>query len=514
MPKSTESVNKDLKDLLDAKGFKIIMKTSGADDVPIPEEADVFQFKFKSGDKDYGTVAVTIDGLKDLVVYYNNEVNKAKSKNSNTGWLGFIGELKKFALNHSLGFKLSDEDKLGQDMKVRDHNKKLDEGYYGTRHTSYSDNSPPSIKMILKHNKALDEGDARYRFVERIFLENEHGERVLVPSTRPGIGRVFARHLAEGGQHNDQRWQHIAEMVQDSTKLGGFVRATRNGQYNESVEGIISEATNHYHNLRETLKRLQSSRGYNQYFESWTPTIMESSDDEVSLIEMFRNSSVDSRIEGAIPVLRKLNLPITETADVSMFEDWADGILGEMLKPALPGQQEALIDLLGPDSDFMPLGPDASNAIGELSDVLDDDRLNARLRKAADRDTNRDARAIIIGWMSEQAGEEYDDILNKIEPGSDAEEPEEPPVHDADQPEEAPPEEPDADTDEQGPADADGFPDVSDLPEPPAPVKENVSRLKRVQDNRNWRDPNIKMMKTPMELDESLLRLRRLSGLE
>jgi hypothetical protein len=245
--------------------------------------------------------------------------------------------------------------------------------------------------MILKHNKKLEEGDARYRYVERIFLENEMGERVLVPSTKPSVGRAFARHLAEGGQYNDERWKHICEITEDIKKLGGFVRATRNNQFNESVQRIVTEATTHYQTLRETMKRLASGRGYNTYFESWTPTLMEDQDTD-SLTELFKHSTLDTRIESAIPVLSRLNIAITENTDIDMFEAWADNIIDEALIPRQPDQRDALIDLLGPDSDFMPLGPDGSSAIGELAGILEDDELNDRLAKAAHRDPNRDAK--------------------------------------------------------------------------------------------------------------------------
>ena len=412
MPKSIKSINTELYDLLIGRGYDVTMYDSAGNSVPIPEESDAFQFKFVSGDKNYGTVTITIDNSKNLIIYYNTSVTRASDEN--TGWVEFVDQMSHFALPRGLDKKMKDMSKLDTDMKMRAHRKKLEEGYYGTKHTSYSDNGPSTIKMIIKHNKPIGESDARYRYVEKIFLENDLGERILVPSTRPGIGRVFARHLAEGGQHNDQRWNHICEMVEDVKKLGGFVRATKSGQFNESVQRIVTEATNHYQQLRESLKRLQTSRGYNSYFENWQPTIMEDSDTG-NLNELFRNSSIDSRIESALPILSRLNIAITENSEVSVFENWADGVIEEALIPNQPIQKEELIELIGPDSESLPLGPDAANAIGELTGILENDSLNNRLQKAAERDSNRDARPIIIAWMSEQLNHDYDEILDKIQ---------------------------------------------------------------------------------------------------
>jgi hypothetical protein len=272
--------------------------------------------------------------------------------------------------------------------------------------------------MIIKHSRPLSETDVRYRHIERIFLENEAGERVLVPSTKPSIGRVFARHLAEGGQHNDERWNHINEITADINKLGGFVRATKNRQFNESVQRVVSEAVEHYIKLKETVKRLQSHRGYNNYFESWRPTLLEQDNTE-SLSEMFKSTVLDPRIENAMSVLGKLNLYIVESPDTTVFEQWADSILDEALRPNQPDQQAQLIELLGPESDYLALGPDASNAIGNITDLIQSDELYDRLHDAAELDANRDARPIITAWMSEQPGAEYQEILDQIQSNSD-----------------------------------------------------------------------------------------------
>jgi hypothetical protein len=483
MPKSNKSINKDLYQLLKSRDLDVTMKYSNGDDAPIPEEADVFEFDFYHNGENHGTVTITIDGLHDLIVYFNETVSKGADEQA--GWVQFVKQLKKFSIGHQLGFKLSDMDKLNNDMKFREHNKKLDEGYYGTRHTSYSDNGPPSIKMIIKHNRPISETDARYRSIERIFLETEQGERVLVPSTKPSVGRIFARHLAEGGRYNDQRWQHITEMVEDVRQLSGFVRATRNRQFNESVVRLVNEATAQYQTLRENLKRLQSRRGYVHYFESWSPTLMEDSGED--LTELFMNSSLDPRIESALPVLNRLNIKITETSESAMFEDWANEILDEALRPTQPEQRDDLVELLGPDSEYMALGANADSAIGQLQGVLQDDDLNQRLVNAASRNPNRDARPIIIGWMSEQSGEDYNEILRAVDPDSkvdaDAVKPE---------PKKEPEQQPENNT-------SDELPDLPDLP----PIKEDSKYI----------DSNISASKHSTQVNESLERIKRLSGL-
>lgn len=417
MPKNSSTINRHLYDMLITKGFEVKMLDSAGKEVPVPDEADVFQFKFEHDGNSYGTVTITIDGVHQMVVYYNDSVVKGMrgSLGEDSAWVQFLKQLKKFSQKRQIGFKLSDMNRLGYDMKTRNHNKKINEGYYGNRHTSYSDSTPPTVKMIIKHSRALEETDKRYLNVEKIFLENSQGERVLVPSRRPSVGRVFARHIAEGGVYNDQRWNHLAEMVEDISKLGGFVRATRSKQFNESAQQVISEAVSKYQELRETLKKMQSSRGYNKYFESWKPTINEN-DDSDTLSEVFKVDTIDPRIESAIPILNKMNIKISEMAESQMFEQWAESVIFEKLRPNTPGQVNDLLDLVGPDSEYMAVGPDGMNAINELQGVLEDDELNNRILQAAKTDSDRDARPIVIAWMSEQSGSEYKEILDKLQP--------------------------------------------------------------------------------------------------
>jgi hypothetical protein len=137
---------------------------------------------------------------------------------------------------------------------------------------------------------------------------------------------VFARHIAEGGTPYDERGAHITTLVEEYTKMAGFVRATKNGQFNESAQRLVNEGVNHYQNLRETLSRMTSHRGYNTYFESYTPVLNEQSEDEVSLNELFVQETLDPRIENVLPILNRLSRNITEMSEVAQLEEWADTI--------------------------------------------------------------------------------------------------------------------------------------------------------------------------------------------
>ena len=211
-------------------------------------------------------------------------------------------------------------------------NKKLDkkevaEGYYPMgKKGSYSD-AVPTTKIILQHTRQIEEGEQRYRNIAKIFVENTEGERFAVPTVKPGIARVYARHIAEGGTPYDERGKHITSLVEEYTKMAGFVRATRNKQFNESVTQLISEGTAHYMSLRESLHKMTGHRGYNAYFESWTPTLVEEAGEESSLGEMFVQETLDPRIESVMPILSRLHKKISEMTETVELEEWANKIV-------------------------------------------------------------------------------------------------------------------------------------------------------------------------------------------
>ena len=330
-----ESFNKRLYDLLKTHGYNPVSKNSKNERIPVPQEADVFEFTFTKDGEDYGKVWATINKAKSLEIYYGKEVSgsppgKTPGKDYDDSWSGLIKQLKQWAGNRLLSFDLKDMSKLNDDMTQREwHNMKerTNEGYHAVNQkTSYNDNIP-NVKVVIQHDRAVQEGEQRWRNVHKIFVENTEGERFAVPTRMPGIARVYGRHVAEGGTPYDDRGKHITTLVEEYTQMAGFVRATRNGQFNESVAQLIAEGINHHKALKESLRKMQSHRGYNHYFESWTPPLMEDDSDSSSIAEMFAQETIDPRIESVLPILNRLNSGIiNEIEEVNELDQWAKGI--------------------------------------------------------------------------------------------------------------------------------------------------------------------------------------------
>ena len=332
MPINNDSLNKKLYDLLKVQGYDPVPKNSEGETTPVPDEADVFKFTFKIDGKPVGPAWITVDSGQQLRVYYDNEVMDGLSEDESSfqSFTDFLKMLKSWAQRRQLGFDTENQDRLAGDMAQRTHMKRKEqirEGYYPMGKSASYNDAIPTVKIVLQHTRQIQEGEQRFRNIAKIFLENTDGERILAPTTRPGIAQVYARHLAEGGVPNDERWNHIKSLCEEYSKMAGFARAVRGGQFNESAQKLVEAGMNHFVGLRETLGKMRGHRGYNTYFESWTPTLMETEGDESNLNELFVQETLDPRIESVMPILSKLSKNLGEMKEVKALEEWADSLL-------------------------------------------------------------------------------------------------------------------------------------------------------------------------------------------
>jgi hypothetical protein len=339
MPTNSESLNRELFRLLSKYKPKPLDAEGKA--TPVPDEADIFKFEFTKDGDDYGTVYVTLDDERVMTVYFGDDVAGSPSdKTLNLGyddtWTGLLHQLSAWRMTKGLrGFKTQNKDHVNDDMARRNHmrNKdKIAEGYYPMgKSRSYSD-AVPTVKIVIEHSRVIEEGEQRYRNINRIFLENQDGERYLLDTKKPGIARVYARHIAEGGKVNDDRWNHVHSLCEEYSKMAGFVRATRNGQFNESAQSLVNEGIAHYQSLRESLSRMTGKRGYNAYFENWTPSLMEDGTEENNLNELFVQETLDPRIESVMPILNRIHKKVSESVvdkEMNKLAEWADSLVEE-----------------------------------------------------------------------------------------------------------------------------------------------------------------------------------------
>jgi hypothetical protein len=311
---------------------------------------------------------------------------------------------------------------------VAEGNPQVNEGYYPMgKQGSYSD-AVPTTKIIIQHSRRIEEGEQRYRNIAKIFVENSEGERFAVPTNKPGLARVYARHIAEGGTPYDERGRHITSLVEEYSKMSGFMRATRGKQFNESAQQLVTEAVNYYQSLRESLSKMTGHRGYSAYFESWTPALMEDGEEqETNLNELFVQETLDPRIESVMPILGKLQRKLGNIKQVDELAEWADNIIeGDGGQEALNSQ--GIPEAAGAETLAHNIRTDRSNLkafdLEETTDVTDDNPKSQGgtraelLRKYANTKRPKDAEAARRAGASQSELKAAADSTEEIHEGA------------------------------------------------------------------------------------------------
>ena len=273
----------------------------------------------------------------------------------------------------------------------------LFESWTGTRTTSWN-GCPTEARLMIKHKRPLGENDARFRYVESLFIETAEGERYKLPFTKLSGGRAMVEHVRNGGRVYDARGQHITEMVSELNVLSRFRRANHGKIFEGDTAQLVEETTVYYENLQRSLKGLSTTRGYTAYFEAWQPN--EITEQEVvieGLKHLFVTQSLDTRIEDALPLLAKIREQGTAMKEATIFETWAESLVeGTWAIPDDKEKQAKLVELMSAE---FPVGPDATNATEQLYDLFGDDELFDQLEALAETDPDADCRQVVMDRM-------------------------------------------------------------------------------------------------------------------
>lgn len=331
-----DTKKRDLFEYLNAHEFmpEALGKNGKPDKNTVPENCEAIKFYFKDSlDKKYGPILAT--------VYQEDDKFHLHLYNSDAPWKSkefpkFLEQLKKWAIPKKMLFSPDNSKHFHNHYTKRKYMEKqakeLSESYQAINRKTSLNDAVQTVKIIIEHSRPLAETDKRYQHISRIFIENQTGERFLINTKRPSVARVFARHIAEGNTPYDERGKHIGTLAEELKRMGGFVRATRNKQFNESAQLLVQEGLSYYQNLRETLRRMASKRGYNNYFENWTPVLVEETVEENQLNELFVKETLDPRIESVLPILSKLHKAKQEVKQVNELANWADKVINSKLE--------------------------------------------------------------------------------------------------------------------------------------------------------------------------------------
>lgn len=404
--------SRKLFDLLVTRDFDPEMLDASGKPAADPAAAEIFSFDFRAeSGKDYGTVVIMLGNDNSLDVFCADNVGKTMEGNDKNDWFQFLEQLKHFAVKNFMSFSTKNLNRLRYSMQGQAAIKEgLFEAWSGRKDISWNAGATES-RLMIRHKRSLGEGEARFRYVESLFIETAEGERYKLPFRNLTAGKAMLEHVRAGGRPYDLRGQHIAEMVTELTVLSRFKRANAGKLLEGDTAALVEQATAYFENLRHNLKSLSTQTGYTRYFESWSP--MELTQEEVvieGLKHLFVTQSIDQRIEDALPLIARIQQQENAMKEAAIFESWADRLMeGVWQLPDTPEKQAKLVELLSTD---LPVGADAINAKEQLYDLIGDDILFDQLMDLADEDASADARQVIINRMQEMTN--YPDIMEVI----------------------------------------------------------------------------------------------------
>jgi hypothetical protein len=392
---------RQLYDLLVSRDFDPEMLDSSGKPAPDPAEAEIFSFDFRAeSGKDYGTVVIMLSDNNELDVYCADNVGKSMEGADKNNWFAFLEQLKNFAVRNFYSFGIKNLNRLRYSMQGQAAIKEgLFESWTGNKTTSWN-GAATEARLMIRHKKNISEGDARFRYIESLFIETADSERYKLPFKSLTGGRAMLEHVRQGGRPYDGRGNHIAEIVTELNVLSRFRRANQGQIFEGDTQQLVEQVQEYQANLQRNLKGLGTKTGYATYFESWSPAEISEQDVVIeSLKSLFVKQSIDTRIESALPLLAKIQQQGTAMKEANIFEAWAERLTeGTWQTPDTPEKQAQLVELLSTD---LPVGADATNVTEQLYNLIGDDQLFDQLEELAERDANADARQVILDRMQE-----------------------------------------------------------------------------------------------------------------
>lgn len=395
-----DNANKQLTDLLISKNFEPHSLDAKGQPAASPEDATMFSFDYQGeSGKDYGTVVMMIDEEHNLNVYFGDNLGKGMEGDDKKQWFDFLYQVRQFAKRNMMTFSLQNLNKLKYSMQGQAAIKEgLFESWAGRKNISWNADATEA-RLVIKHKKNLGEGEARFRYIESLFIETQDGERYRMPFKSLTAGKAMLEHVRQGGKPYDIRGNHISTIVEELNLLSRFRRANQGRIFEGDAQQLVEEATHYFETLKHNLKTITSRTGYTKYFETWNPAALTDEDVIIEdLRHLFVEQNIDTRVEQALPLLAKLKQEHA-MKEINVFESMMTLITeGTWALPDTPEKQSQLIKLL---SDELPVGPDATNATELLYDLLGDDDLFDQLGELAREDANADARTIVINKLEQ-----------------------------------------------------------------------------------------------------------------
>lgn len=423
-----------------------------------PSEAAFFDFDYMDGENPIGHVSISLAEPANMKVYYSTGITEGMDIAQREGWYNFLKELRQFAKRRLMSFDTRDiaKDNLdkrdyeflvqnAQQAKSKSVGESImsESSLYGTKTMSFQ--KLMDTRLIIKHSKAVmddSQPGARARNISALFVENQEGERFKYPFIHLAGARAMQRHVANGGLPYDPIGESIIKMSEEIAQLKSFGNyVVRNDLMNSDTNGIVERSTAALDNLRETLSKLSKQGYYEQYKENFHAGQQLEVPQEVveDFTEKFTVKNFKEDIKSVFPILYRLmkeheasneigyddivemtspdelaeeDFEAVASDPFTKFEHWAMS-LGETSAIQSSDDDEksqAVRELQLLIANPLPAGIDGTNAIESLKGIINDPALERGIKAVSKEDSEKDVRAMVQGWLEENAPDVLDQL--------------------------------------------------------------------------------------------------------
>jgi len=419
--KEIESIASALFDKIRTRFDSVNLGDESAKATQDPEKARFFNFTYSNEDGDeFGKITLSLIDETGLKVYYSQNITSDMDREQRKEWYKFLRGMRKFAKRNLLTFDTRDINKSNLNLQDIKQQAKTDDvstsndivsmnesriNYTGSSRMSYG--HVGECKLMIRHNGLVDEEQrgARTRHIEEIFIETARGERFLLPHTNLSGAIAMANHITEGGLINDERADHINQLVEEMNCMRHFVRSAKRRQFEDTETAEMTQAAiHHYDEIKRKLRLMRGARGYRSYFENYIPEAPAELEVDVdALKERFVKKIYDSRFDQALPIVyraykKQKKEPHGMPNVAYELEEWADYVAeADWARPDTSNKVRALQEILKTPLLAGMGGVDAKSRIDQI--IGDDDLNEAIERLARDQGPDADCTALIKEWL-------------------------------------------------------------------------------------------------------------------
>ena len=138
-----------------------------------------------------------------------------------------------------------------------------------------------NARLIIRHSDTVNEEvrGSRWRKIDRIFVENNQGERMRYPTIHVAGARAMARHLANEGQFHDDIGEAIKSLSEDYANLKSAAKMMR------GIDAIAEDAQRvrmAMETVNGKVRKLSGPRGYSALSSTLTERELNLSSDALS----------------------------------------------------------------------------------------------------------------------------------------------------------------------------------------------------------------------------------------